>query len=168
MLRPSQVQFYAKKAENKNYRFRSWLKMHADPDDLDAQFLRLHKELFSGYDCSRCKNCCKHYCGTIPAEDVERDAKHLHMSADAFVEKYLDSPADQETGSYNTKHKPCDFLDDQGNCILGDCVPRNCLDYPYTDKPDRMESLLSFLEAVSVCPVAYEICERLKGHYGFQ
>ena len=45
MLRPSQVQFYAKKAENKNYRFRSWLKMHADPDDLDAQFLLLHKEL---------------------------------------------------------------------------------------------------------------------------
>ena len=89
MLRPSQVQFYAKKAENKNYRFRSWLKMHADPDDLDAQFLRLHKELFSGYDCSRCRNCCKHYCGTIPAEDVERDAEHLHMSADAFVEKYI-------------------------------------------------------------------------------
>ena len=56
----------------------------------------------------------------------------------------------------------------RGNCILGDCVPQNCLDYPYTDKPDRMESLLSFLEAVAVCPVAYEICERLKGHYGFQ
>ena len=107
MLRPSQVQFYAKKAENKNYRFRSWLKMHADP-------------------------------------------------------------ADQETGSYNTKHTPCDFLDDQRDCILGDCVPQNCLDYPYTDRPDRMESLLSFLEAVAVCPVAYEICERLKGHYGFQ
>ena len=38
----------------------------------------------------------------------------------------------------------------------------------YTDRPDRMESLLSFLEAVAVCPVAYEVCEKLKDHYGFR
>jgi hypothetical protein len=98
----------------------------------------------------------------------DKDLVSIPDSLQAVRDHDLDSPADQETGSYNTKHKPCDFLDDQGNCILGDCVPQNCLDYPYTDKPDRMESLLSFLEAVAVCPVAYEICERLKGHYGFQ
>ena len=168
MLRPSQVKFYAKKAENKNYRFRTWLKMHAEPDDLDRQFLRLHQELFSAYDCSRCRNCCKQYVGTIPAEDVERDAEYLLIPVDVFKDKYLEPVADDETGNYNTKHKPCDFLGDQGECILGDCIPQNCLDYPYTDKPDRMGSLLSFLESVSVCPVAFEICERLKDHYDFR
>ena len=167
MLKPSQVEYYAQKAENKNIKFRAWLKMNADPDDLDMQFLQLHQELFSAYDCSSCRNCCKQYFGTIPAEDLERDAEYLHMSVDTFMEKYLKSSANLEAESFDTKHRPCDFLGDQGECILGDCIPQNCLDYPYTDKPDRMGSLLSFLEAVSVCPVAYEICERLKDHYCF-
>lgn len=168
MLRPSQVKFYAKKAEKKNYQFRTWLKMNVDPKDLDMQFLRLHQELFSTYNCSRCRNCCKQYVGTVPAEDVKKDAEYLNMSVDAFIEKYLEPALDPETGSYNTKHRPCDFLDDQGKCILGERTPQNCLDYPYTDKPERMESLLSFLEAVSVCPVAYEICERLKAYYCYR
>ena len=59
MIRPSQVAYYSKKAEKKNYQFRSWLKFHVDPVDLDKQFLNLNDELFSKYDCSRCRNCCK-------------------------------------------------------------------------------------------------------------
>ena len=168
MLRPSQVDFYAKKAENKNYRFRTWLKMNADPVDLDNQFLRLHEELFSSYDCSGCRNCCKQYVGGIPPEDLEKDAAYLQMSVETFKEMYLEPVADPETGSFVTKHKPCDFLTDQGECKLGDHIPQNCVDFPYTNKPDRMGSLLSFMGAVSVCPVAYEICERLKEHYRFQ
>ncbi len=33
-----------------------FLKCHADEDKLDSRFLRLHKELFPGYDCSKCRN----------------------------------------------------------------------------------------------------------------
>ena len=166
MLRPSQVSFYAKKAEKKNQQFRTWLKTHVDPDELDKQFLELHNELFSDYDCSRCRNCCKEYRGSIPEEDLERDATFLHVSVDEFKNKYLKESL--EDGGYSTRNVPCDFLDENCNCILGDCIPQSCVDFPYTDKPDRMGSLLSFLGAVSVCPVAYEICERLKGYYGFR
>ena len=75
-------------------------------------------------------------------------------------------PLDED--GYRTKNKPCDFLDPAGNCILGECKPIACTEYPHTNKPDRMGSLLSFLDAVSVCPVAYEICERLKSHYNYR
>ena len=120
MIRPSQVSFYAKKAEKKNQQFRTWLKTHVDPDELDKQFLELHNELFADYDCSRCRNCCKEYHGSIPVEDVERDATFLHMSVDEFKNKYLNESL--EDGGYSTRNVPCDFLSENGSCILGDCI----------------------------------------------
>ena len=71
-------------------------------------------------------------------------------------------------GNYQTKHKPCDFLKEDGNCQLGDCKTESCKKYPYTDQPERLQSLYSVLDAVSVCPVAFEIYERLKKEYGFK
>lgn len=69
---------------------------------------------------------------------------------------------------YQTKHMPCDFLKEDGTCMLGENKPDNCSRYPYTDQPYRLESLYSVLDAVEVCPAAYEIWERLKKIYGFR
>ena len=77
-----------------------------------------------------------------------------------FVELNL-SEKDSE-GNYRTKHKPCDFLQEDGSCVLGNCKPDDCKKYPYTNWPERLHSLYSMLEAVQVCPVAFEIFERLK------
>ena len=52
--------------------------------------------------------------------------------------------------------------------MLGECRPLNCKNYPYTDQPDRLWCLYSVLEAVEVCPVAFEIYERLKKEYKFR
>ena len=65
MIAIEKLEYWAGKKEKENYRFRTYLKMHADPDELDAQFKELHQVLFSEYDCSKCRNCCKKYCGTI-------------------------------------------------------------------------------------------------------
>ena len=167
MLSPKNISYYAKKNERKNHRFRTWLKLHADPDELDEKFHRLHHELFSRYDCSKCRNCCKEYYGSIPAGDVERDAAMLDLSVNEFRKMFLQQTMDPMEQSYNTKSIPCDFLQPDGSCILGDNKPDNCKKYPYTDQPDRIGSLLSFLDTVSVCPVAFEILERLKKEYGF-
>ena len=58
MISPDKVRSEARKKENENLKFRSYLKGHAYEDELDRQFLRLHKELFADYDCSKCRNCC--------------------------------------------------------------------------------------------------------------
>lgn len=52
MIKPEDVAGQAKRKENENIRFRSYLKNHADEETLDRQFLELHKEIFDGYDCS--------------------------------------------------------------------------------------------------------------------
>ena len=166
MIQPDKVRAEAKKKENENFKFRTYLKGHADEDELDRQFLRLHKELFADYDCSKCRNCCKMYKGSIPAEDIDKDAQYLGITLELFVDVYLEK---EEYGvNYQTKHEPCDFLQEDGNCKLGDCKPDSCKKYPYTDQPERLSSLLSVLDVIEICPVAFEIFERLKKEYEFR
>ena len=61
MINPSEIKKYSQKFADQNLRFRTFLKMNADIEDLDTQFLELHNELFTGYDCCQCANCCKSY-----------------------------------------------------------------------------------------------------------
>lgn len=166
MLPPRKVKFEARKKENENLQFRTFLKCNANEEELDRQFLKLHNELFENYDCSRCRNCCKMYCGSIPEKDMKKDAEYLGMEEAQFKEKFL-KEKDSE-GNYATKHRPCDFLQEDGACRLGECRPQNCKKYPYTNQPERLTSLYSVLNAVGVCPVAFEIYERLKKEYGFK
>ena len=118
MLAPRKVKFEAQKKERENLEFRTFLKCSADEKELDEQFVKLHDELFAQYDCNRCRNCCKMYHGSIPEEDVEKDARYLGIAATDFAEQYL-LGKDSE-GNYKTKHKPCDFLMEDGSCKLGD------------------------------------------------
>lgn len=166
MLAPRKVQFEAKKKEKENLEFRTYLKCHANEEELDQQFLRLHNELFKDFDCSRCRNCCKMYHGQIPKEDIERDAKHLGVTIEEFMMNFLGG--EEKEGKYTTKHKPCDFLQENGECKLGCFKPEDCKNYPHTNQSERLWSLYSVLDTVSVCPVAFEIYERLKKEYGFK
>jgi hypothetical protein len=54
MIAPNEIAARAKQKEDENYAFRTYLKGHADPEELDAQFLELHNELFADYDCNSC------------------------------------------------------------------------------------------------------------------
>lgn len=98
---------------------RIYLKGNADQKELDERFHRLYRELFVGYDCSRCRNCCKMNHGSIPENDVPRSAEHMGLTKEQFVEKYL--VEDNRENSYQTKNVPCDFGESDGNCQLGDC-----------------------------------------------
>lgn len=166
MVSPDEVAGKARKKERQNFKFRKYLKIHADEKTLDAQFLRLHNELFTDYDCGKCRNCCKLFHAEIPAADIEKDAACLGMMSGEFVKTYL--KPDEYGIEYITKNRPCDFLREDGECMLGDNKPESCANYPHTNQPERLLSLLSFIENVGICPVAFEICERLKEEYDFR
>ena len=53
MVDPDKIQEEARKKENENFRFRTFLKKYANEEELDRKFLQLHKELFADYDCSK-------------------------------------------------------------------------------------------------------------------
>ena len=124
MLPERKIHFEAKKKEKENLRFRSFLKCNADEEELDQQFLQLHKELFENFDCGRCRNCCKEYCAELTTDEVKEVAEYLKMEEPQFVQTYLEK--DETEGTYLTKNKPCDFLQKNGECLLEECKPDGC------------------------------------------
>ena len=164
MMQPDKVAQNAKRKEKENQRFRSFLKRSADPEELDHQFMLLHKEIFQYYDCARCRNCCKLLHAEIPEEEVDKDAALLKMSREDFIAAYLERDND---GAWVSQHLPCDFLNVDGSCRLGDCRPDSCKKFPYTDQPERLFSLFSVIDEASVCLAAYEIQKKKKKEYGF-
>ncbi len=98
-------------------------------------------------------------------DEEELDRQFLNISPEEFISRYLVKREADE--GYQTKHKPCDFLEADGACSLGECRPENCKKFPYTNLPERLQSLYSVLDVIEVCPVAFEIWERLKEIYGF-
>ena len=161
MIEPSKIEAFSQKYSDQNMKFRAFLKNHADSDELDAQFLELHNELFADYDCCKCSNCCKTYVVSMDKNDISAISKFIGIPEDDFIEKYLD-----ETGEgYVTKDKPCCFLDNDGKCRIQECKPTECRDFPYTDKTERLFSMFGVMEFAEICPVVFEIVERLKKIY---
>ncbi|MDR3594428.1 YkgJ family cysteine cluster protein [Clostridium sp.] len=164
MIESSEVKKEFNRIEDENYAFRAYLKNHADIDELDQQFLKLHKELFINYDCSKCRNCCKEYSASFEEHELATVADFLKISEKEFRNNYIE----EELGEYQLKKRPCCFLKEDGSCEIEVCKPESCQGYPFTDRPERMFSLLGIIESASVCPVVFEMFERLKKEYRFK
>ena len=96
-------------------------------------------------------------------DDVSGIAPFLGMSEQEFIDIHLIQPAD----GFEIE-APCPFLKESGECAIQECKPSVCRDFPHTDKPDRLGSLLSVLLSAEICPVVFELLERLKERYRFR
>jgi len=164
MIDPSEIKDASEKMMNKNMKFRRFLKMNADGDELDAHFLSLHNELFSTYDCAKCRNCCKEYHAILEDDEIKAISKFLGRDEKSFAEEYTIKTVE----GHKIKEKPCRFLYADGRCQIQECRPSSCKDFPFTDKPERLGSLMGVIESSAVCPVVFEILERLKEIYNFR
>jgi len=115
MIKPSKVAARARGLEQQNYEFRTFLKIHADYDELDSQFSKLHKELFANYDCSKCANCCREYNMVLDKYEVKKVAKLLKTTESEFITKYLALADTDDEKQYEARHKPCPFLNNDGS-----------------------------------------------------
>jgi hypothetical protein len=167
MIKPNEVKAAAQRVEDENYEFRTFLKCNAEPDELDEQFAALHKELFADYDCCKCANCCKSLGILLDEDDIEKMADAIKSKSD-FIDLYLTKADPDDEKPYKFKESPCTFLDDDdGHCWTYDCKPKDCEFFPFTDQPDRLQSLYSIIGHAEVCPIVFEILERLKAEYKF-
>ena len=164
MIDPSQVKDRAEWLGDANYKFRRYLKSHADGDELDRQFLELHVRLFEGYDCSSCRNCCKEQHPILEDDEVAPIAEYLQLTKEGFISTYLK----ESQGEYEFLETPCVFFKQGEPCLIEACMPRCCKNYPYTDKPERLSRMLGIIGSSYVCPVVFEILEQLKEQYGFK
>ena len=147
---------------DENYRFRTYLKTHADEKTLDEQFKKLHNKYFKTFDCSKCRNCCKKLGVSMDEQELNAICKHYHL--DNFILKNI--VLKENNGEYTAN--PCPFLNPDNSCKLKECLPKSCQEYPYTNKDERLFSLLTIVQNSKVCPVVYQILEDLKEMYNFK
>lgn len=163
MIAPNEVHAAAARLEKENYRFRSFLKVHADSEELDEHIHRLHSELFSHYDCAKCRNCCRVYRTSLGDDEIDDIAAYLELPRQEFIESCLIEGVD----GYELD-SPCRFLSANGICEIESCRPEECRAFPYTDRPDRLASSLGMVSFAEECPVVFEILEQLKELYRFR
>lgn len=167
MIATTKVDVAARKLEKENLRFRIWLKNHADDEKLDMQFRRLHEKLFVDYDCRQCANCCRKFQTVVLPGEICAMAGQLGMAVPDFIRDYTIMVEDDGVQSRGFD-APCPMLMEDGGCRVQDCKPGECRAFPYTDRPGRLGSMYSVLNFARVCPVVFEILQRLKQMYGFR
>ena len=147
---------------DQNYKFRRYLKGHADELELDRQFKMLHEKYFKDFDCSKCRNCCKRLGVSMSEIELDKICKYYNLDKSNLINNVLK----EEYGEYIAS--PCPFLNNDNSCKIEKCLPKSCIEYPYTNKSERLYSLLGVVKNSEVCPVVYKILEELKTIYNFK
>ncbi len=156
-----EVKEVSEKKIDENYRFRTFLKIHADEELLDKQFKELHNKYFKDMDCRKCRNCCKKLGISMSEDELKQICKYYNWDIDEVKNKLEES-----YGEYVAS--PCPFLEEDNSCRIDKCLPKSCKEYPYTNKEERLFSLLTVVNNSKVCPVVYQILEDLKEIYNFR
>ena len=159
MLSPGKLKKAFEKVEDDNWKFRTFLK-RKEPEDLDEFVNKLHRTLFREMDCRVCRNCCKTIVPVLTHEDIERISNALGLTIEEFRNEHLK----ESEGEWIVNSKPCQFLTPDG-CSIYESRPKACREYPYTDKKEIIFSLLNLYGNCEICPVVFEIFERLKKKY---
>lgn len=159
MLSPDKLEKALSKVEKENWMLRAFLKGQ-EPEELDRIVNNMHKELFGGVDCVACSNCCRAISPIVEEKEINTISSKLGLNADDFRSKYLIKTDE----GFMINKKPCPFLTVNG-CSIYEYRPGNCRDYPFTDKKEICTRLINLVESCAICPVVFEIFERLKKYY---
>ena len=146
----------ARQRDDENWEFRTFLKTHESKVHLDQLVHRLHDEIASQIDCTSCANCCREVMPVLDREDIETFALGLGMSPTDLTAQYV---VKQEDGL--AFEMPCPFL--EGNhCRNYESRPKGCRSYPHLHKERFAGRLISVVLNCSVCPIVFNVYERLK------
>lgn len=147
-----------KEDEDRQYR-RLLQKCDAAIEEIDAIVHRHYKEVSEQIECRECANCCKVFRPLLRAEDIDRLARHLKIPKEDFITQYI---VEYENGQgCFFKLTPCPFLVDNACTVYTD-RPDICRSYPNLHGERFVFSLNDILSNCSVCPIVYNVYERVK------
>ncbi len=152
----------AEEREDENYSFRAFLKGQ-DTEEIDRIVHRLNQNISDQIDCTKCGNCCAKLSPTIKSDDISRIAVRLEMNAEEVEEKYVE----KDQWDQHFKHLPCSFLKDK-KCTIYEDRPDDCRSFPHLHKPNFTSRLFGVLQNYSICPIVFNVVERLKAEVGYR
>ena len=161
----SDLEKLAKKKEDENWKFRSFLKFYDDLSDeeIDAIVFKLADEISREIDCINCGRCCKSLKPTLSEQDQQRLAAGLSITPEQLREQYLEYDNSDDAPGWRMIKSPCPFQEDDNRCMVYEHRPDNCRQYPYLHKPDFSYRTWGMIERTFTCPIVYQAMEELKG-----
>ncbi len=83
------IKLLAEQNEEKNWRFRSFLKF-MDDRKIDRIVHRLYHEVSQYIDCTQCGNCCKNLNPLLTKKEIKALANFIDVPEDNFLEHYTE------------------------------------------------------------------------------
>lgn len=150
----------SRRKEPENWAFRDWLKeCDIGADEIDVIVHELYRQASSEFDCKACAGCCKGISPLLDDEDIGRLAQGLGFSSDRVISDYL--VRNDEYGGWSFNRTPCPLLKNN-LCICYEYRPHDCVSYPHLHKDNFVSRLSNTVANCSVCPIVYDVYERLK------
>ncbi len=154
----------AKIKENENTRFRIFLK-GLNSKRVDNIVHRINDEVVEQIKCTECGNCCTCLRPTVTNKEVVRLSEITNLSKVSFTEKYLEK--DDFENTRFLKDKPCIFLENK-KCTIYKDRPADCKSFPHIDKNGFIGRTMSMLNNYEICPIVFNVMERLKRELKFR
>ena len=152
------------KREDENFRFRSFLK-GKDDHKVDQLVHLINKEVESQIDCTLCGNCCKELTASVKDAEIDTLAAIDQIPRELFITKYTDK--NEFDSSLFLKDIPCKYLKDK-KCSIYDSRPEDCRTFPNIYKKHFNSRLWGMVENYGICPIVFNVMERLKVEFGFR
>jgi hypothetical protein len=130
-------------------------------EELDRLVKRIAEPIIAGIDCTTCANCCRNLDVYLTPSDAQRLSKGLLISLSQIQDDYIDYHRAEPEGEWGMlRAKPCRFLVGT-QCSIYDHRPESCRAYPEFT-PDFRWQLGHILAGVGLCPIIYNVIERMK------
>lgn len=150
------IEELVKLREDKNIEFRAFLKGQ-DPDKIDETVQRINIEISSQIDCTTCGNCCMKLKPFITEQDIKILSQRLNLSQQQVMDDYIEI----DEGDQYFKNLPCSFLKEK-KCTVYNGRPEDCRSFPHLHKEMFISRLWGVIENYSICPIVFNVFERLK------
>lgn len=156
----------AKRWEDKNWRFRSFLKMQ-DPDKIDEIVAGIYEKVLEGVDCTECGNCCIELETCFNGDEIDRMTTALGIDKQKFIKESTKPDEFGAKDKFYLNSKPCKFLKDK-KCTIYELRPEECSSYPYLHKEGFTSRLFGVMQNYELCPIVYNVYEMLKQRFNYR
>jgi hypothetical protein len=150
--------------DKENIRFRSFLK-GKDDDKVDRIVHAINKEVVDQIDCTKCGNCCNTLRPSVSENEISTLANIEKVPPEEYTSKYTEKD-DFENSKY-LKDTPCRYLKDK-KCSIYSSRPHDCKSFPHIDKNSFNSRTFSMIENYTICPIVFNVLERLKEKFKFR
>lgn len=135
-------------------------------DALDALVDTVTAEVAAQIDCTACGNCCRALTVGLTPEDIPVLSEALRLPAGDVIARYVDHETARQEDEWGVfRCRPCAFLAGM-RCSIYTSRPAACQAYPALT-PDFRYLAQPILSGAGLCPIIYNVVERLKIELGW-